>query len=107
MRLEQASWVLSARTSRSLFVSCVVVLTVGCLAMLAGIFQPPAMRELAGCALFIMVGMMWYWARFDDSPRLVKLLWLASFLFLGWISMSIYYFAVYRSQRRLVVSTNQ
>ena len=54
----------------------------------------------AFCALFLLVGIPWYWMRFDDSPRFVKLLWLGSFFALGWYSMSIYYFFVYRCQKQ-------
>lgn len=115
-------WLLSVRTSRFFFVSSVVVLAVGCLIIVLGeLWQSPAHKELSGgaafyvsvatiltvnalCAIFILVGMLWYWVRFDDSPRIVKVLWLISFLVLGWYSMSIYYFVVYRSQRRLNAS---
>lgn len=118
-------WLLSVRTSRFFFVCSVVVLAVGCLiVVLAKLWQLPALKELSGraafympvaailtvnalCAIFILVGMLWYWVQFDDSRRFVKVLWLASFLALGWYSMSIYYFAVYRPQRRLAVSGNQ
>lgn len=112
-------WLLSARTSRFFLASSIVVLVAGCLiVVLAKLSQLPAFRELSSnpaflvplgailtanalCAAFILVGMLWYWARFDDSRRFVKLLWLASFLALGWYSMSVYYFAVYRRQRHL------
>lgn len=112
-------WLLSARTSRFFFVSSVVVLAVGCLIVaLAELWQLPAPKELSSsaviyvpvaailtvnalCAIFILVGMLWYWVRFDNSRRFVKLLWLISFLALGWYSMSVYYFAVYRRQRHL------
>lgn len=118
-------WLLAARASRFFFVSSVVVLAVGCLIIvLANLSRFPAFKELsdspafyvplaavlianAFCAIFILVGMLWYWVRFDDSRRVVKVLWLASFLALGWYSTSIYYFAVYRPQRRLAVSGNQ
>ena len=119
-------WLLSARTSRYFFASSLVVLMVGCL--IVGLAElssrVPPIRELstraafyvpvaavlilnALCAIFILVGMLWYWARFDDSKRLVKLLWLVSFLALGWYSTSIYYFVVYRSQRRLALDASQ
>jgi hypothetical protein len=118
-------WLLSTRTSRLLFVSSVVVLGVGCLiVVLAKFAHLPVLRELSGspafyvplaailtvnalCTMFILVGMVWYWMRFDDSRRFVKLLWLASFLALGWYSMSIYYFVVYRSQRRWAARASQ
>ncbi|HLW98173.1 MAG TPA: hypothetical protein VKR82_05965 [Candidatus Acidoferrales bacterium] len=112
-------WLLTVRTSRFFFASSVVVLAVGCLiVVLATLFQLPAYRELGGspaiyvplaailapnaiCVTFIMVGMLWYWVQFDDSRRLVKILWLGSFIALGWYSTSVYYFVVYRRQRRL------
>jgi hypothetical protein len=120
MRLEGGQWLLSARASRLFFVSSVVVLATGFL--IVGIaklsLQHHAIQETlerptfylpigavlalnALCALFILAGMLWYWVRFDDSRRILKLLWLASVLFLAWYSMSIYYFVVYRPQRRL------
>ena len=119
-------WLLSARASRLFFVSSVIVLAAGCLAVgLAKlslrhpaiqealdrpVFYPPIGAVLvlnALCALFILVGMLWYWVRFDDSPRIVKLLWLASVLVLAWYSMVIYYFVVYRPQRRVAIGANQ
>jgi hypothetical protein len=125
MRSAGGQWLLSARTSRFFFVSSVVVLAVGGLiAVLAKLWQLPPLKELSSsaafyvpvaailivnalCAIFILVGMLWYWVRFDDSRRFVKVLWLASFLALGWYSMSIYYFVVYRPQRHLALGGNQ
>jgi len=118
-------WLLSERSSRLFLVSSIVVLTAYTLLVLLGVLSRPlGLATLKGspfaliisvavpaiavpASLLILVGMLWYWVRFDDSRRLVKLLWLASFLALGWYSMSIYYFVVYRSQRRLAVSGNQ
>jgi hypothetical protein len=125
MRSEGGRWLLSARSSRLFFASSVVVLAAGCLiVVLVRLSRLPALKELSGspafyvplaailtlnalCAIFILVGMLWYWVRFDDSRRLVKSLWLVSFLALGWYSMSIYYFVVYRPRRHLAVSGNQ
>jgi hypothetical protein len=118
-------WLLSEKSSRLFLVSSIVVLTVYTLLVLLGALSGPlglaALKDspialTAGIAVpaiavpasfIILVGMLWYWVRFDDSRRFVKLLWLASFLALGWYSMSIYYFVVYRRQRRLAVSGNQ
>lgn len=118
-------WLLSARTSRYFLASSVVVLGVGILiVVLAKLSRLPTLQELSGnpafyvpigailavnalCAIFILVGMLWYWVRYDDSRRFVKLLWLVSFLALGWYSMAVYYFVVYRSQRCLAMGANQ
>jgi hypothetical protein len=125
MRSKQGKWLLSTRTSRVFFVSSVIVLASGCLIVaLAKLSQPATVREInsspalyvplavivtlnAFSALFLSVGMVWYWASFDNSRHLIKLLWMVSFLCLGWYSMSIYYFVVYRSQRYVVASANQ
>jgi hypothetical protein len=118
-------WLLSEKSSRLFLVSSIVVLTAYTLLVLLGALSGPlglaALKDssialVAGVAVpaiavpasfIILIGMPWYWMRFDDSRRFVKLLWLASFLALGWYSMSVYYFVVYRRQRRLAVSGNQ
>lgn len=125
MGFAEGPWLLSKMSSRLFLVSSIVVLTAYTLLVLLGaLSRPLGLAALKGspialvvsvavpaiavpASLFILVGMLWYWVRFDNSRRLVKLLWLASFLALGWYSMSIYYFVVYRSQRRLAVSANQ
>jgi len=114
---ERGRWLLTERASRLFFVSSAVVLTTGILLVVLselsrfGVIQEfssnPAfylpliviLTANAFCALLLLVGMPWYWARFDDSRWLVKLFWLGSFVLLGWYSMSIYYFFVYRRQR--------
>ncbi len=125
MGFADGQWLLRERSSRLFLASSVVVLTAYTLLVLVGaLSRPLGLAALKGspialvvsvalpaiavpASLLILVGMLWYWVRFDDSRRLVKLLWLASFLALGWYSMSIYYFVVYRSQRRLAVRVNQ
>ena len=112
-------WLLSSGTSRLFFASSVIVLASGCLIVaLAELSSQPILEKLrsnpafyvpltaililnAICAIFLLVGMLWYWVSFDDSRRIVKLLWLASFVGLGWYSMSVYYFLVYRRQKSL------
>lgn len=119
MNWQRGQWLLSRRASRLFFVSSLVVLIVYTLvALLGAISHSLGLRSLNSlpaalflnvalpavavpASFFILAGMLWYWVRFDDSRRLVKLLWLASFVALGWYSMSIYYFLVYRRQRGL------
>lgn len=118
-------WLLSERSSRLFLASSIVVLTAYTLLVLLGaLSRPLGLAALKGslialvvsvavpavavpASLLILISMPWYWVQFDDSRRFVKVLWLASFLALGWYSMSIYYFAVYRPQQRLAVSENQ
>lgn len=63
-------------------------------AMLVGIVAAPM-------AIYILVGMVWYWARFDSSSRMAKTLWFISFLIIGWYAAAVYFFVVYRQQRRV------
>ena len=113
---------LSKRASSLFFASSVVVLATGfLLIVLSELPRFAVTRELSAspgfylvivvltanaiCAFFLLVGMPWYWMRFDNSRRVAKILWLGSFLALGWYSMSIYYFLVYRPQRRFARGT--
>jgi hypothetical protein len=118
MNSGKGRWLLSKRASSLFFASSVVVLTTGFLLIVLGeIFKFTITREPSAspgfymplaiiltanalCAFFLLVGMPWYWMRFDNLRGVAKLLWLGSFLALGWYSMSIYYFFVYRRQRR-------
>jgi hypothetical protein len=119
MNSGKGRWLLSENASGLFLVSSVVVLTTGLLIVVLSelsrfavlrhelstdsAFYVPLIVILTAnalCAVFLLVGMPWYWMRFDDSRRFVKLLWLGSFLALGWYSMSIYYFFVYRYQRQ-------
>ena len=123
MNSEKGRWLLSERASSLFFVSSVVVLMTGFLmVILSALPRIPVTREISAnpayylplmviltvntfCALFLLLGVPWYWMRFDDSRRVVKLLWLGSFIALGWYSMSIYYFLVYRRQRPSLIGT--
>jgi hypothetical protein len=124
MNSGRGRWLLSKKVSSLFFVSSVVVLATGFLLIVLGELSKFSItRELSAspgfylplavvlaanalCAVFLLVGMLWYWMRFDDSQRLVKLLWLGSFVVLGWYSMSIYYFLVYRRQRPFAIGAN-
>ena len=125
MSLRQGRWLLSERASSLFLVSSIVVLTTGFLIVVLSELSTftPLRRELstdpafyvplililtanALCAAFLFVGMPWYWMRFDDSRRFVKLLWLGSFVALGWYSMSVYYFFGYRRGRTFAMGTN-
>lgn len=123
MSTEKGRWLLTETASRLFFVSSIGVLAAYTAIILLFAFARPLglaasnsspITIVAGIVLpavgvpsafIVLVGMLWYWVSFDDSRRLVKLLWLVSFLALGWYSMSIYYFLVYRRQRRLAGST--
>lgn len=124
MNSGKGRWLLSERASGLFLLSSVVVLTTGFLVVvLSELPRFTVTRELTAnpafylplavilsanalCAVFLLVGMLRYWMRFDDSRRFVKLLWLGSFVALGWYSMSIYYFLVYRRQRPLAMGAN-
>ena len=125
MNSGKGRWLLTERASGLFLVSSVVVLTAGLLIVVLSelsrfavlrqelstnpVFYVPLMVILttnALCAVFLLVGMLWYWMRFDDSRRFVTLLWLASFVATGWYSMSIYYFFVYRRQRPFAMVAN-
>ncbi len=49
-------------------------------------------------SLYLLVGMLWYWVKFDESGRLVKVVWFLSFVVLAWLAAAAYYFIVYRRQ---------
>lgn len=117
-------WLVSKGASRLFLVSSVIVLATGVvLIVVSELFGSAAPSELgakpvfylplialltvnAFSAFLLLVGMPWYWMRFDDSRRFVKLMWLGSFVILGWYSMSLYYFFVYRRQRPFAIGVN-
>lgn len=49
-------------------------------------------------SLYLLVGMLWYCVKFDESGGLVKGVWLISFVTMAWIAAAAYYFTVYRRQ---------
>lgn len=124
MNSGRGRWLLSKKVSSLFFASSLIVLTTGILLIVlgerSGFIVPRELSASPGfylsltvalaanaiCAIFLLVGMLWYWMRFDDSRGIVKLLWLGSFVVLGWYSMSIYYFLVYRRQRSFAMGAN-
>ncbi len=50
----------------------------------------------ASSALYLWIGMAWYWLRLDRSPSSMKKLWFVVLLLLNWVGAVAYYFAVYR-----------
>jgi Phospholipase_D-nuclease N-terminal len=50
----------------------------------------------ASAALYLWIGMGWYWLRLDDSPSSAKKFWFVILLVLNWVGAIAYYFAVYR-----------
>jgi Phospholipase_D-nuclease N-terminal len=54
-------------------------------------------------ALWLWVGMCWYWMRLDRSSRRSKILWFVILLFGNWVGATAYYFLVY--QRKAEPST--
>ena len=47
-------------------------------------------------ALYLWIGMGWYWLRLDHSPSSTKRFWFVMLLLLNWVGAIAYYFAVYR-----------
>src|SRR5712672_2758486 len=62
----------------------------------------------APSAIYLFVGMLWFWARVDDSPRLVKALWLILFIGTGFLALAFYSLFVYRRQvtRQAIAGAN-
>ena len=58
---------------------------------LVGVVSAPA-------GIYLFIGMFWYWAALDTSARSHKILWLVSFLFVGFITLPLYELVVYRRQ---------
>lgn len=50
----------------------------------------------ASAALYLWIGMGWYWLRLDHSPSYAKKFWFVMLLVLNWVGAIAYYFAVYR-----------
>jgi hypothetical protein len=50
----------------------------------------------ASAALWLWVGMCWYWLKLDHSSRRSKVLWLVMLLLGNWVGATVYYFSVYR-----------
>jgi hypothetical protein len=50
----------------------------------------------ASAALYLWIGMGWYWLRLDHSPSFAKNFWFVTSLLLNWVGAIVYYFAVYR-----------
>jgi len=50
----------------------------------------------ATAALYLWIGMGWYWLRLDHSPSSAKKFWFVMLLFLNWVGAIAYYFVVYR-----------
>ena|SRR6266851_811297 len=50
----------------------------------------------ATSALYLWIGMGWYWLRLDRSPSSAKKFWFVVLLLLNWVGAIVYYFAVYR-----------
>jgi hypothetical protein len=125
MNSQKGKWLLDEKSSSLFLLSSIIILITGILLVVLGkLSRPSITRELSAnpefywplvvilalnalSAGFLVVGMLWYWRRFDDSRRFVKLLWLGSFVALGWYSMSIYYLFVYRRQRAFVAGAHQ
>src|SRR5260370_39419526 len=69
---------------------------------LIGVFAAPA-------GIYLFIGMLWYWAKLDPSPRYSKTLWFLLFLLTGFFGLAIYSLVVYRRQatKRSVVGESQ
>jgi len=62
---------------------------------LVGVLAAPA-------GIYLALGMVWYWAKLDPSPRFYKTLWFLLFLATSFFGLAIYSLFVYRRQ-----ATNQ
>ena len=52
----------------------------------------------APSGIFVLVGMLWYWAKLDTSTPIQKTLWFLLFLVTGFFGTAIYSIIVYRRQ---------
>jgi hypothetical protein len=52
----------------------------------------------APSGIYVLVGMLWYWAKLDTSTPLQKMLWFLLFLVTGFFGTAIYSITVYRRQ---------
>jgi hypothetical protein len=50
----------------------------------------------ASAALWLWVGMCWYWAQLDQSSRRSRIFWFVMLLLGNWAGATAYYFLVYR-----------
>jgi hypothetical protein len=56
---------------------------------------------LGACAaIWLWVGMCWYWVQLDHSTRRSKILWFLALLLTNWVGATAYYFLVYRRAER-------
>jgi len=58
---------------------------------LVGVFAAPA-------GIYLVIGMLWYWAKLDPSSKFRKTLWFLSFLTTGFFGLALYSLLVYRPQ---------
>jgi hypothetical protein len=52
----------------------------------------------APSGIYLLVGMLWYWAKLDTSRTFQKTLWFLLFLLTGFFGLAVYSFFVYRRQ---------
>jgi hypothetical protein len=52
----------------------------------------------APSGIYVLVGMLWYWAKLDTSTTFQKTLWFLLFLLTGFFGLTFYSFVVYRRQ---------
>ena len=50
----------------------------------------------ASAALYLWIGMSWYWLRLDSSAPSTKKFWFVILLLLNWVGAIAYYLVVYR-----------
>jgi hypothetical protein len=50
----------------------------------------------AAAALWLWVGMFWYWVQLDRSSSRSKICWFLVLLLGNWVGATVYYFIVYR-----------
>ena len=94
----------SATVSTSLLVLGVIANLM--LAYRGGLFaQEGALADVLGvivgvtgatAAIYLWIGMGWYWLRLDRSASSAKRFWFLILLLLNWIGAIVYYLAVYR-----------
>jgi hypothetical protein len=58
----------------------------------------------AAAALYLWIGMGWYWLCFDRSVPSTKKFWFVMLLLLNWVGAIAYYFVVYRRSASAGVS---
>ena len=60
----------------------------------------------APSGIYLFVGMLWYWAKFDTSPTLYKALWFILFLGTGFLALALYSILIYRRQVTVLIVTS-